>query len=208
MGVGSATVSTIGHSLGAVPDMIIIKTRSDTESWNVYHQAIGNTKKLFLNTNGAEATTGNFDDTSPTSTLFTVTGDQINDSSDNVIAYCFKGIQGYSKFGSYEGNGIADGTFVYTGFKPAWLLLKQSNASGEHWRLLDSTRSTFNQVNKHLAPSIAGLESAETGCDFLSNGFKLRDGDTHQNGDGHDYVYAAFAEQPFVSSTGIPATAR
>ena len=213
---GNATNgATVQHGLGAAPEMVWLKDRNNTgdaggTNWlAIYTIADGSSDRLYVNDNNAKYDLSgtelrcDFD----SSNLTLGTWNNLNASGPHV-GFCFRSIQGYSKFGSYKGNGIADGTFVYTGFKPAWLLLKQSNASGEHWRLLDSTRSPFNQVNKHLAPSIAGLESAETGCDFLSNGFKLRDGDTHQNGDGHDYVYAAFAEQPFVSSTGIPCTAR
>ena len=144
----------------------------------------------------------------PSSTIISLSGSgDSNGNSRSNIGYAFHSVQGYSKIGTYTGNGNADGTFVYTGFKPAWLLIKQSSAAGENWRLFDSARSTFNQVNKHLVPSTSGAESAETGCDFLSNGFKLRDADAHQNS-ATTYIYMAFAESPFVSSEGVPTTAR
>ena len=201
--------ATLGHGLGAVPKMIITKGRTYASSWATYHNKI--TADYWLQmceTDGKGDVNTIWNDTEPTSTLFTVgSSNQVNDAY-NYVAYVFAEIQGFSKFGNYTGNGNADGTFVYTGFKPAWLFLKQSSSSGEHWRLFDSARSTYNIVNKHLAPSIAGTESAETGGDFLSNGFKLRDGDAHQNADGETYIYAAFAEQPFVTSGGVPCTAR
>jgi len=205
--------ATFGHGLGTVPNFIIIKNRSEVKDWTVYHGAntsAPETDALFLNlTDATIDNAGYWNDTAPTSSIITV-GDntKVNSSGEQHVAYCFAEKQGYSKFGSYTGNGSADGPFIYTGFKPAWLLIKQSSASGENWRLFDSARSTFNQVNKHLVPSTAGAESAETGCDFLSNGFKLRDTDGHQNASGSTYIYMAFAEHPFVSSEGVPTTAR
>ena len=211
---GTGDVATIAHGLGAVPHFILVKARTNEAiDWAVYHHkntAAPETDYLVLNTTAATADDINFwRDTAPTSTLISIGArENVNSSTSHTyVAYCFTEIQGYSKFGSYTGNGNADGTFVYTGFKPAWLLIKQSSASGENWRLFDSARSTFNQVNKHLVPSTYGAESAETGCDFLSNGFKLRDADAHQNS-ATTYIYMAFAEQPFVTSSGVPATAR
>jgi hypothetical protein len=205
------TPANVGHGLGAVPKMILIKNLDGVRSWGVHHSGLTDASKIiYLEATNAEAAASGFmDSTAPTSSVFTVdTRLEANGNNLEYIAYCFAEVQGYSKFGSYIGNGNADGTFVYTGFKPAWLLLKQSSSSGEHWRLLDSARSTYNTVKQHLAPSIAGTESVETGGDFLSNGFKLRDGDAHQNADGETYIYAAFAEQPFVTSGGVPCTAR
>ena len=205
------TPATVGHGLGKAPKVVIIKNLDGARSWGVHHAGTTDAQKIiYLDLTNAEANSSGFmNSTYPTSSVFTVnTLNVANGNNLEYIAYCFAEIQGFSKFGSYTGNGNADGSFVYTGFKPAWLVIKQSSSSGEHWRLLDSARSTYNIVNKHLAPSIAGTESAETGGDFLSNGFKLRDGDAHQNADGETYIYAAFAEQPFVTSGGVPCTAR
>ena len=203
---GDSGDKTIAHGLGQAPDVIIFKNRDDARNWAIHHHTQTPPEYMVFDTD-AVASSDNFNNsTDPTSTVFSL--ETAWHGAHKHVAYCFAEIQGYSKFGSYTGNGNADGTFVYTGFKPAWLLLKQSSSSGEHWRLLDSARSTYNIVNKHLAPSIAGTESAETGCDFLSNGFKLRDGDTHQNADDETYIYMAFAEQPFVTSGGVPCTAR
>jgi hypothetical protein len=211
---GTGSAGTVQHGLGAVPHLIIAKRRNASDSWRVYHKDLGlngsypNFLQLDLSNATASGDSGNFTAT-PSSTVFSIGNYSVlNTDGSTYIAYAFTEKQGYSKFGSYKGNGNADGPFVYTGFKPAWLLLKQSSASGENWRLFDSARSTFNQVNKHLVPSTSGAESAETGCDFLSNGFKLRDADAHQNASGATYVYIAFAEHPFVSSEGVPVTAR
>ena len=208
---GNATNgATIGHGLGVVPQVIIKKNRSDSSpEWNVYHHSIGNTKSLFLNTTDAATTESAYNNTSPTSSIQTINGSNANNGDgDNMVVYFFTPIKGYSKFGSYTGNGNADGAFVYTGFKPAWLLFKQSSAAGENWRIFDNKRSPSNQVDDHLFSSNSGAESAETGCDFLSNGFKWRNSDAHQNGNGATYIYMAFAEHPFVSSKGVPVTAR
>jgi hypothetical protein len=121
----------------------------------------------------------------------------VNTNTATYVAYCFAPVAGYSAFGSYTGNGSADGPFIYTGFRPAYLLIKQSSATGEGWRIFDDVRSPFNQVNKHLIANSNAAESTETGLDFVSNGFKLRNGDAHQNGNGATYIYAAFAEFPF-----------
>ena len=210
---GTGAAGTMAHGLGAVPHLMIVRNREISASWLVYHHkntAAPATDILQLDSTAATYDgPGYWNDTAPTSSVFTINDStDANKDADGHIAYIWTEIQGYSKFGSYTGNGDADGTFVYTGFKPAWLVIKQSSSSGENWRLFDSARSTYNTVNKHLVPSGTGAESAETGCDFLSNGFKLRDGDTHQNADDETYVYMAFAENPFVTSGGVPCTAR
>ena len=209
---GTGSAGTVAHGLGAVPKMIIIKSRNTVSLWGVYHQAIGNTHGLFLNaTNAATSLSAYWNNTSPTSSVFSLGGDaDINKSSDPLIAYCFAEKQGYSKFGSYTGNGNADGTFVYTGFKPAFLLQKCSSSAGDNWHLIDNKRSSFNECNNTLR---ADLNNAEyTGdaysIDMLSNGFKIRNTDGNFNRSGSTYIYMAFAENPFVTSTGVPATAR
>jgi hypothetical protein len=196
--------ATVGHGLGVTPAMVIIKSRSLTGStpsanWAVWHQsisqAIQTSTTIVLNSyTGAIYLNFNFGSSS-----YSIDA-QINGSTQTYVAYCFAEVEGFSKFGSYTGNGSADGPFVYTGFRPAWVLIKQSSAAGENWRLIDSTRSPFNQANKHLAPSSSAAESTETGWDIVSNGFKLRNADAHQNGNGATYIYAAFAENPFKYS--------
>jgi hypothetical protein len=215
---GNAEQETLAHGLGAIPEMIWIKNRADSEGWWVGATPAGNMsdgKYLLLNTNDGTATNStSFVNQNPTSTVFRVGGSNstadnaVNGNGDNMIAYCFTSIKGYSKIGSYTGNGSSDGTFVYTGFKPAFLLFKLASASGEHWRIFDNKRSPSNQVGAHLFASVNGAESSETGGDFLSNGFKWRNSDDHQNGSGKTYIYMAFAEHPFVSSKGVPVTAR
>ena len=124
-----------------------------------------------------------------------------NGSNVNWVSYLWAEIEGFSKFGSYVGNGDPDGPFVYCGFKPAWVLIKKTNGSGdENWRLFDSSRCPTNQNNKHLLPSSSGGESTETGMDLLSNGFKIRDGDAHENQSGTTYIFASFAESPFKTA--------
>jgi hypothetical protein len=149
-----------------------------------------------------------WNDTAPTSTVFSVGTDvAVNNNTQNYVAYCFAEKQGYSKFGSYEGNGNANGTFVYTGFKPAWFLCKQTNTS-RSWTLIDSKRPEINSNDtKALVPNESGAEE-NIDADFLSNGLKIRQNQTAINESGGTYIYAAFAESPFVSSAGVPVTAR
>ena len=205
---------TIGHGLGVAPKMIIIKSRSKALNWLVYYESVGNTKSLSLNTTTAEDDNVEiFNDTSPTSTVFTtgVTGSLTGGSQ--LIAYCFNDVKGYSKISSYVGNGSTDGTFVYTGFKPAFFMCK-GNAD-INWQIFDNKRSNqggFNINDEVLAPNTNGAEydegSSSWGVDFLSNGFKPRGGWAGFNTSGRIYHYIAFAESPFVTSTGIPTTAR
>jgi len=206
---GTGSNGTIKHGMNVPPSMIIVKSRDTTSLWGVYHQAIGNTHGLFLNaTNASTSLSAYWNNTSPTSSVFSVGGDaDINKSSDPLIAYCFAEKKGYSKFGSYVGNGNADGTFVYTGFKPALFLLK-ANAAGENWRIFDNKRSTFNPNSTSLQPNSSNAEASNTDIDFCSNGIKLRTTSGEINPSGTSFIYMAFAENPFVTSTGVPATAR
>jgi hypothetical protein len=200
----------IYHGLNAVPKMMILKNRtnSNNESWAVYHQSIGNTKKLTLDTTAAPATSVEFwSDETPTSTVFTV-GRQDATNNNSMIAYCFSEVKGYSKIGSYVGNGNADGTFVYTGFKPAFILIKRSSTAGNDWGIFDNKRLGFNVDNEELRPSAADAEQTDDRLDILSNGFKIRLAGAGFNASGDTFIYMAFAENPFVTSTGVPATAR
>ena len=213
-GTGSAT--TVGHGLGATPQVVLLKNRSEVYGWQVYHESLGNGKYVSLNSTDAEATSSqSWNDTSPTSSVFSVgASDSNNKSGNNIIAYCFAEKQGYSKFGSYTGNGNADGTFVYTGFKPAFVLMKKtSGGQARNWCILDNKREGFNPENDQLHSNTTGAESMGSGTtlDLLSNGFKLRVTDDDKNGSGDPYIFMAFAENPFVgndSGTAVPVTAR
>ena len=210
--------ATIGHGLGNVPKMIIIKQYSSnggTENWGVYHNSIGNGKYLFLNLTNSEATsTGYWNNTTPTSSVFTLgNNDVVNNNTVSYIAYCFAEKKGYSKIGSYTGNGNADGPFIYTGFKPAFILSKKTNAAGTQWTIWDNKRSSsgFNPADKILHPNVANPDNTADDTDFLSNGFKLRATASGMNNSGDTYIYMAFAEEPLVANSGtdgVPATAR
>ena len=210
---GTGAAGTVPHGLGAVPDVLFVKVRSTTDPWSVYHS--GNTSApetdyLVLDSAASTADHSNrWNDTAPTSSVFTVEASgTVNLDAGTFVAYCFTGIQGYSKFGSYTGNGNADGPFVYTGFKPAWVLTKGSDV-GDDWVIIDNKRDPHNRASKRLFPNGNSAEdSTSNWMDFLSNGFKLGVNDTKYNGNGSTYIYMAFAEHPFVSSEGVPVTAR
>ena len=208
-GNGSAG-ATIGHGLGVTPKMFIVKSRSLAQDFTVYNEYIGNTNGLFLNSTAASTGDSSyFNNTSPTSSVFTVgTNARGNTNGATYIAYCFNDVQGYSKFGSYSSNSNADGPFVYLGFKPAFLIVKCTTAA-EGWAIMDSTREPTNHASfKTLSANTSGSEGSLV-IDFLSNGFKPRQVSGQINKSGsHSYIYMAFAEQPFVTSTGVPATAR
>ena len=208
---GTGSNATVGHGLGAAPAMIIIKSRNTVSLWGVYHQAIGNTHGLFLNaTNAATSLSAYWNNTSPTSSVFSLGGDaDINKSSDPLIAYCFAEKQGYSKFGSYTGNGSStDNSFIYTGFKIGWLMIKKTSGTS-NWTIWDSVRQS-NEINKPLWGDLSNAETAQSTVklDLLSNGFKIRGNGSNVGSSGGTYIYMAFAENPFVTSTGVPATAR
>jgi len=209
---GTGAAGTMAHGLGAAPDLIIIKNRDATDSWAVYHSAntaAPETDYLFLDTNVATADDDTFwNDTAPTSSVFTVTtAHNVNADAEKYMAYCFTSIQGYSKFGGYTGNGNADGPFAYTGFKPAWLVIKRTDSANEFF-MWDNKRNTFNIMNTELRAGTTDAETTTDKLDFLSNGFKIRNTYTSGNADGGTYIYMAFAESPFVTSGGVPCTAR
>ena len=208
---------TIPHRLGVVPKMFIVKSPSlADDGWFVYHGSLGATKNFRMEANGAAGTSSVYwNDTEPTSSVFTLgSSGGTNQNGSTYIAYIFAEVQGYSKFGSYLGNGNADGTFVYTGFKPAFVIAKQSSAAGQGWGMWDNKRSPSNYVDLKLFVNTAAAESdegADGSLDFLSNGFKWRSSFGSRNGSGATYIYWTFAENPFVTSTdngSIPATAR
>ena len=213
---GNSTAgATVGHGLGVAPAMMIIKNRtSSSNTWTVYHHKLSNpaTKFLGLHLTGAEDTsTTNFTSTVPSSSVITLGTDAGTNGSTTMIAYCFADVHGYSKFGSYTGNGSTDGTFVYTGFKPAWLMVKRSSDGTDRWTILDNKRDSFNVSNTGVYADDSQAENSTTteqGLDILSNGFKIRNSNTKTNTSGATYIYIAFASSPFTTSTGIPTTAR
>jgi len=210
---GTGSAGTIKHGLNSTPSTIILKNRIDGSIfWYMYHKSLGNNTELYLNgTDAAPSSTSAWNTTSPTSSVFSVgSHGGTNASGEATIAYVFAEKKGYSKFGSYTGNGNADGTFVYTGFKPAFFLLKSSSSgtSSFDWVLLDNKRPGYNVVNKLLYPNGNFAEGTADIGDFTSNGFKIRSSNQTFNKSGDTFIYMAFAESPFVSSSGVPTTAR
>ena len=210
---GNATQgATIGHGLGIAPDMIITKGRDQVTNWNTWHNSFSDNQFITLDRTNAVASDSNtFPDASDmTATSFEIgSASWINGNNNTFVAYCFASIEGYSKIGSYTGNGATQGSFVYTGFRPAWIMRKCSS-NGEQWIIQDTTRSAYNVNDTYLYPSESNTEasSGNLAFDILSNGFKMRNGDGAANGDARTYIYMAFAENPFVSSAGKPVTAR
>ena len=204
---GNGSTATIGHGLGAVPKVIISKFYSGSDNWYTYHHSIGNTKYLLLEATDVEATSsGAWNNTTPTSSVFTkAAGTNV---SGTYIAYCFAEKKGFSKFGKYIANGNADGAFVYTGFKPGFVLIK-SATTAMYWHIFDKTRVGFNANNSRLNPNATDQETTTAGAiDILSNGFKIRTNQQQFGTDGATYIYMAFAEAPLVGTNNIPATAR
>jgi hypothetical protein len=204
---GTGTTGTVGHGLGAAPKMIILKARNQSDSWLVYHSGLPTpaTNTIILESTGAVQTSSlNWNSTNPTSTVFSVynpgSGGYSNGNGYTYVAYCFAAIAGFSAFGSYTGNGSADGVFVYTGFRPRWVLIKHTNTAGNNWRLVDTSRLGYNADNYPLFPSLSDAESATVVCDLLSNGIKFRSTAQGVNGSGDSYIYAAFAENPFKNA--------
>jgi hypothetical protein len=201
----SSGTATIGHGLGVVPQVIIEKKYSNTQNWNMYHTSLGNGSAMRLNlTDAKETQTDFFGDTTPTSSLVTLGPNCLG--AGNHILYCFAEKTGFSKFGSYTGNGNASNApFIYTGFKPAFVLHKRTDSTSD-WDLFDNKRVGYNVDNRILAPNTNAAEVTATKIDLLSNGFKLRTS-TGGNYSG-TYIYMAFAEAPLVGSNNVPCTAR
>ena len=201
--------ATVKHGLSSALGMLIVKSRSEARNWSVFHQSNGGTKNLSLDTTDAvEVNAARWNNTAPTSSVFTLgNSTPVNNNGITYVAYCFAEKQGYSKFGSYTGNGSTDGTFVYTGFKPAFVLQKNASAT-QGWQLQDNKRNGFNGANKLLQPNDSAAESDVNRIDILSNGFKVITTDAGQNTSGASYIYMCFASNPLVTSTGVPATAR
>ena len=214
--------ATVGHGLGVAPKMIIAKVRSTGEDWPVYHASLGATKYIKLSSTGASETeTSIFNDTEPTSSVFSLgTQNKINMNTQTFIAYCFAEKKGFSKFGSYTGNGNDDGTFVYTGFRPAFVMVKCTSTTSTFtsWSMFDTSRSSYNvsagntlyannSINEGYRGNGSTTSTTSPTMDLLSNGFKLRKNADETNA-SQTYIYMSFAENPFVTSTGIPTTAR
>ena len=214
--VGTGAAGTIAHGLGVVPDWIIVKgmdVATDSMVYHGYNTAAPETDALNLTETAATSdNAGWWNDTAPTSSVFTLgTHDRVNKDGNTFIAYCFAPIQGYSKFGSFVGNGNTDGPFVYLGFKPAWILYKRATDGTNNWGLIDNKRDTHNPCIRAFSVNLnnaIGEQSANGAGDMLSNGWKIGASAGSRNASGVEYVYMAFAENPFVTSKGIPATAR
>ena len=209
---GTGSAGTIKHGLSTAPAMIIGKRRdADNSNWRVYHKDLSsNSHILYLDTTSAEegSNSATWNNTTPTTSVFSVgnSGD-VNASGATIVFYCFAEKQGYSKFGTYLANGNADGPFVYTGFKPAWVLCKKSSATGD-WELYDNKRNGFNGGNVKVIPNANDAETGVGRLSLLSNGFKITTSSGNLNTNAATYIYMAFAESPFVTSTGIPTPAR
>ena len=208
-GISAGQSHRVNHGLGTTPHVMLFKCRGVSGDWVVYHHKNTSAPETdYLVLNAQDATADNVDkfaDTAPGVSYATIGGDD-NISSNTMLLYSFAEVQGYSKFGSYEGNADADGTFVYTGFKPAWVMIKRTDDSS-NWHILDNKRDTRNEADATLVANASGAEfESSNDVDFLSNGFKLRANETSTN--NGTYIYMSFAEQPFVTSGGVPCTAR
>jgi len=209
---GTGSTSSVGHGLGDTPDWILYKRRSGgTRDWMIFHQSTGSKGMILNSTSAGDTASSIFGGNTPTSTTIPVGfATETNTSSESHIAYAFAEKKGYSKFGRYKGTDNADGPFIYTGFKPAWLMTKRYDSS-DHWRIVDNKREPSNDGSAQGLKANASdneSDSGSRGLDFLSNGFKVRTTDPDSNANGGDYMYMAFAEHPFVSSKGVPVTAR
>ena len=207
-------VRTIGHGLGVVPGLIIVKNRDATQNWAVYHKSLGATKALYLDLDiKQDPGSGYWNNTEPTSTVFTVgTNTRTGGTTNKYVAYCFAEIEGYSKFSTYRGNGSTDGAYCYTGFKPAWVMVKTyAGGSQDSWYIWDNKSDPYNFSYHYLradANSAQNTDTTNAQIDILSNGFKIRQSSANINENGSDYVFIAFAEHPFGGSGVSPATAR
>ena len=211
---GSGADGTIGHGLGVAPKMVIVKSLANTTAWMVYHASLGNNKEIYFNATNAEGASTAWNTTTPTSSVISLdggSGNGVNYSAD-YLAYCFAEKTGFSKFGSYTGNGNDDGPFIYTGFKPAFVMIKSYVGGTGQWLMFDNKRNDYNVVNKFLKvddSAAEGTGSTANKVDFCSNGIKIRENNGDLNlSSSVQYLYMAFAEAPLVGSNNIPATAR
>jgi len=207
---GTGANATVGHGLGVTPTFMIFKSRTQSAiDWPTYHISTGNNGGCTLNETAAKTTNANwFNSTTPTSTVFSVgSASQTNGSTQSMLAYCFAAVAGYSAFGSYTGNGSTDGTFVYLGFRPRFIMFKCSTSAGTPWVIVDTSRNPSNAASLKLAANNAEVENGaavgnttENLPDINSNGFKMRSVNTSTNGSGETIIYMAFAENPFKLS--------
>ena len=208
---GNSTDRTISHSLSAVPKVIIIKNRSTTNWWHTYHHKLGNNYEVYLNVTNVAGSTDAYQSTDPTSSVFSLDDsvDGTNGDGNSLIAYLFAEKQGYSKFGSFEGNSSTDGPFIFTGFRPSMILYKNADYL-ENCHIQTWKQESLNPNNNQLTPNENYAESSDsnTNVDFLSNGFKMRSSHRTSNYSGNTFVYMAFADAPFVNSNGVPCNAR
>ena len=209
---GTGSTATVGHGLGSTPDMLIFKKRSASDNWYVYHSAntsAPETDYLVLDTTDATTNFNIWNNTAPTSSVFSISNAGVHANGQTMVCYAFAEKQGYSKFGSYIGGGGDNRAFVYTGMKPAWLMIKRTDSSTDaNWYIVDNKRNTFNVLDLELLANSSAAENFRIAIDFLSNGFKIRNSASGYNAAGGTYIYMAFAEHPFVSSDGVPTTAR
>jgi len=203
----SSGTDTVGHGLGVKPDVLITKSRDNAYNWDILHKSINDNGvgRMIFTTSAYSTGSSPYANTTPTASVFSFNANFYG-ASDNVT-YCFAEKKGFSKFGSYTGNGSADGPFIYTGFKPSFLLIKRTDAA-YHWYIHDNKRNLFNVMDKELYPSQSSAEGTAVTKDFLSNGIKIRGTQVSQNASGGNYIYMAFAENPLVGTNNIPATAR
>ena len=215
---GNGTSGTeVAHGLGSTPDLYITKSRSYAYHWGLYHKDIADNKGFLWDKSDAVYTgTGFRNSTAPTSSVFTLGGGSqayrytANKSSETYIGYFFKSVKGYSKISSFTGNGNASGTYIHCGFRPAWVLIKRTNAAGTSWVTHDNKRNSFNPADERIWTDLsnAAATSSSYDIDFTSGGFKLRNTNSLVNASGAPYIYMAFAESPFVNSNGVPTNAR
>ena len=212
---GTGSAGTVGHGLSSAPEWILVKNLTDSSNWLIYSSLFGANKYGYLNLTNAWATdTTGFNNVEPTSSAFSVgSANETNGSTDSLVAYCWHGVDGFSKFNSYTGNGNSNGPFIHTNFTPSLIMIKRTDSAGYHWCILDNKRNSLNPADNVLKPNLSAVEDddANMAIDFLSNGFKIRgagsDGD-NINASGGTYIYMAFAENPFIGDGVSPVTAR
>ena len=207
---GNSTAgATVGHGLGVAPKVVIVKILNDSNQWCVYHGGLNVANPAdyvtFFTSSASTNLYNIWNDTAPSSSVVTLGDNSACNTGNDYIAYCFAEKKSFSKFGSYTGNGNADGTFVYTGFKPAMVIYKRSDGV-EGWMIQDNRRPGYNPMGGNLFPNNTNAESTDARFDFLSNGFKARS--ANQNTNTSTHIYMAFAEEPLVGTNNIPATAR
>jgi len=203
---GEAGSITVGHGLSQAPEMIWIKNLDGSYFWAGYHKALGNTQSISVNDTGGAYSEKTWNDTTPTASVFTLgastetSAHRFNYTGEDFIAYCWHSVDGYSKVGSFKGQANADGPFIYTGFRPAWVYIKKSSASGDDWYQFDNKRETYNPVDQRFAINGNQAEGSGNPIDFLSNGIKIKDSTTSFNGNNTTMIYMVFAEEPFKTT--------